>query len=104
MPKLLAVDYQNERLLKEYIEGPTIEELVKTRQMKDNYFDQKMALSALCKKHNINIDYYSTNIIVSNDFLYYIDYEYNDYDEKWDYDHWGLQFWLSEVQKSNYSS
>ena len=35
MPKMFAVDVENERILKEYIEGDTIYELVKKDCMKD---------------------------------------------------------------------
>lgn len=41
----------------------------------------------------INIDYFPTNFIVRNEILYYVDYECNDYMEKWDFEHWGIKYW-----------
>ncbi|WP_275547958.1 hypothetical protein [Clostridium cuniculi] len=35
---------------------------------------------------NINIDYFPTNFIVSNELLWYIDYECNDYIEEWNFE------------------
>ena len=40
MPQMLAIDMQNERIVKEYISGPTIYELVGQEAMKPEYFHQ----------------------------------------------------------------
>ena len=29
--------------------------------------------------------------------LWYVDYECNDYSEQWDFEHWGIQYWLPRV-------
>ncbi len=41
----------------------------------------------------LNIDYYPNNFVLSVDRLYYVDYECNDYSPKWDFEHWGAQYW-----------
>ena len=41
----------------------------------------------------LHIDYYPTNFVVSDDLLWYIDYECNNYIEQWDFEHWGKQYW-----------
>ena len=93
IPKLIEVDYENERILKEYIEGPTIYDLVKDNLMKQHYIDivKKMAIS--CYNLNLNIDYYPTNFIVKNNDLFYIDYECNTYDNRWNFENWGIKYW-----------
>ena len=50
---------------------------------------------SLYNSKNINIDYYPTNFIVRNvdNKLFYIDYECNIYDEKWNYENWGSKYW-----------
>ena len=58
----------------------------------------KMIDIDMCKllySKNINIDYYPTNFIVRNvdNKLFYIDYECNIYDEKWNYENWGSKYW-----------
>ena len=40
IPVMLDIDMQNERILKEYIPGPTIYALVKQDAVKPQYFDQ----------------------------------------------------------------
>ena len=93
MPKLLAVDEGKERILKEYIDGPTIYELVASDKMKTEYISQMEQMCEILYGHGLNIDYYPTNFVVSRDRLYYVDYECNSYMEQWDFAHWGIQYW-----------
>ena len=93
MPELLEVDNQQERILKEFIDGDTIDRIVLRGEMQPAYYDQ---IHAMCKKlyaANANIDYYPTNFVAQNDILYYIDYECNEYTAQWDFDHWGQFYW-----------
>ena len=93
MPKLLAVDTAQERILKEYIDGETIACKVKHDRMRESYYLQ---IRAMCEKlyaAHTNIDYYPTNFVVQHEILYYIDYECNPYMEKWDYENWGSLYW-----------
>ena len=94
MPKLLDIDYENERIVKEYICGDTIMDCVSKSCMKDVYFQQMEDMCRVLYAHNLNIDYYPTNFVVQDDILYYIDYECNTYMEKWDFEHWGKQYWM----------
>ena len=47
LPKLLEVDYKNERILKEYIEGPTIYDLVKDVAPEIAYVPSSLFMNAL---------------------------------------------------------
>ena len=96
IPKLIDVDIKNERIIKEYIDGPVISELVEEDKIEPWHIEEVIKMQSLCKSKGINIDYYPTNFIVSNDTLYYIDYECNNYDPKWDFDNWGKQYWVKE--------
>ena len=40
MPEMLDIDIENERILKEYIEGDTVFEMVKTDSVKPEYIEQ----------------------------------------------------------------
>ena len=42
IPKMIEVDIANERIIKEYIDGPTISELVENDTMKDIYILNKL--------------------------------------------------------------
>lgn len=93
MPELLAVDRQQERLLKAYIPGDTIDTYVKEDRMEDGFYWQ---MEDMCRKlypAGLNIDYFPTNFVVWEGKLYYVDYECNGYMAQWDYDHWGKQYW-----------
>ena len=93
MPRMLDVDMEAERILKEYIRGDTIDRLVMENRMEDDYYQQVRAMCEKLYAANTNIDYYPTNFVVQNGVLYYIDFECNDYMEQWDFEHWGNQYW-----------
>lgn len=93
MPVLLDVDREQERILKEYIPGETIDKLVLQDRMEDGFFWQMEDMCRLLYPANTNIDYFPTNFVVREGKLYYVDYECNDYMEQWDFRHWGSQYW-----------
>ena len=93
MPQLLAVDREQERLLKEYIAGDTIDHLVKQDLMQEDYLHQMQAMCRLLYPANTNIDYFPTNFVVRDGKLYYVDFECNDYMQQWDFENWGIQYW-----------
>jgi tRNA A-37 threonylcarbamoyl transferase component Bud32 len=93
MPQMYEVDVENERILKEYIEGDIISDLVARNEMKREYVDQMLAMCALLYPANLNIDYYPTNFVVRDGLLYYIDYECNGYMDQWNFENWGIQYW-----------
>ena len=98
MPKMIEVDYENERILKEYIVGKTIMELGEENLININHINQVKEMAQMVYKHNLNIDYYPTNFIDNNGTLYYIDYECNTYDKKWDLENWGIKYWLNKKE------
>ena len=57
------------------------------------YIEQVQEMDRLAKASGLHIDYYPTNFVVSDDLLWYIDYECNNYIEQWDFEHWGKQYW-----------
>lgn len=103
MPQLLDVDRGEERLLKEYIDGPMILELVLQERMEPTYFDQIRAMCEKLYRENLNIDYFPTNFIVQDGQLFYIDYECNGYMEQWDFEHWGHIYWEKSPELLQYA-
>ena len=99
LPKLIEIDYQNERILKEYIDGMTIDKYVESDQMEEDFYMQIKEIALKVKNNGLNIDYYPTNFVVNDGKLFYIDYECNEYQEKWDYDHWGSTYWYKNKQE-----
>lgn len=93
MPRLLEVDHAQERILKEFIDGDTIDRIVLQDQMQQGFYDQIHNMCSRLYAANTNIDYYPTNFVVQEGILYYVDYECNDYMQQWDFEHWGSQYW-----------
>ena len=93
MPQMLAIDMQNERIVKEYISGPTIYELVGQEAMKPEYFHQVRHMAWQAQQVGLNIDFFPTNFVVCKELLYYVDYECNPYDPKWNFENWGNDYW-----------
>ena len=95
MPELLDVDYSQERLLKTFIDGDTVNVLIKEDRMEPAFYDQ---IHSICQKlyaANLNIDYYPTNFVVRDGQLYYIDFECNGYMEQWNFENWGCKYWYN---------
>lgn len=93
LPKLLAIEEEKEQILKEYIEGPTIYDLVLKDQMIEDYLVQVRLMCEKLYPKNLNIDYFPTNFVVQEGLLYYIDYECNTYMEEWNFENWGISYW-----------
>ena len=93
IPRMLDIDMANERILKEYVDGPTIYELVKNDAMEDVYLEQMQRMAEQVYAAGLNIDYFPTNFVVQNGLIYYIDYECNSYMEEWNFENWGRKYW-----------
>lgn len=93
IPRMLDIDIPNERLIKEFIDGPTIFELVKSDAMQDWYLAQVREMAKAAYEAGLNIDYFPTNFVVKDDRIFYIDYECNDYMDEWNFENWGRKYW-----------
>jgi len=95
IPEMLAIDMEAERLVKEYIEGPTIFELDRDGVSAEPWLRQVREMAEKTKTAGMNLDYFSPNFVVQThtDLLYYIDYESNEYTEEWNFKNWGVKYW-----------
>ncbi|MBR0518177.1 serine/threonine protein kinase, partial [bacterium] len=94
VPKMLDIDFKRESILKEYIEGETIFDLIKDGISVEKYLPQVREMAEQAKNNGINIDYFPTNFVVNkDDLLYYVDYECNNYMEEWNFENWGIKYW-----------
>lgn len=103
IPVMIDVDIKNERILKEYIEGDTIYELVLQDKMIPAYFDQLQNMCALLYTAHTNIDYFPTNFVVQNGEIYYIDFECNEYMDEWNFENWGIKYWSKTPEFLKYA-
>ena len=95
IPKLIYCDKEKEIIIKEYIKGDLLADLIKNKKDISIYIKQMREMLNIIYQANLNIDYYPTNFIINqkDNLIYYIDYECNLYDPKWDFDNWGLKYW-----------
>lgn len=93
IPKMIDVDVENERIIKEYIDGDTIYSYVLNDRNVDLYIEQVKEMCRVLYPNNLNIDYFPTNFVVQNNMIYYIDYECNNYMAEWNFENWGIKYW-----------
>ncbi|QFJ55083.1 hypothetical protein [Pseudobutyrivibrio xylanivorans] len=102
MPVMIDVDVDNERIVKEFIDGKTIYDLVLEDNMQQDYIAQVESMCKLLYPANTNIDYFPTNFVVNNGEIFYIDYECNDYMEEWNFENWGIKYWSKTLDFLKY--
>lgn len=102
IPRMLDIDVANERILKEYIDGPTIYDLVKNDTMKDLYLVQMREMAKVVYDAGLNIDYFPANFIVQDEKIFYIDYECNSYMDEWNFENWGIKYWSKTPEFIDY--
>ena len=93
MPSMIAIDAETERIVKEYIEGETVFDYVKTGRPVDLYIGQVREMAEQAKSAGLNIDYFPTNFVICDGLIWYVDYECNEYMEEWSFENWGITYW-----------
>lgn len=96
IPKMIDYDIDQEIIIKEYIDGELISELVDKNFDMSEYIEEVRKISKTCMDNSINIDYYPTNFIVNENGMYYVDYECNKYMQEWDFENWGIKHWIKK--------
>lgn len=101
IPMLIDVDKEKEIIVKEYIDGPVLIDLIANSVIKEEYISQIFNMTKKLYPVNLNIDYFPTNFVIQDGSIYYIDYECNNYSDEWNFQNWGIYFWVySEKIKS----
>ncbi len=96
VPKLLEANAEHHYLIKEYVPGERVSDLVSRGAVTTQIFLKAFEFSEDLKRKLINLDYFPSNFIVARDEIYYIDYEINEYIDEWDFTHWGIYYWLNQ--------
>ncbi len=103
MPAMLDVDPEKERIVKEFIDGDTIYELVLQDKMEPAYAGQLRQMCAALYAAHLNIDYFPTNFVVQRGEIYYIDFECNEYMDEWNFENWGIKYWSKTPEFLQYA-
>ena len=102
IPKLLDCNRDKNYIIKEYINGYTASYSIAKNLDIEYAIEQLFKIYITAKKTGINIDYFPSNFVISNNKLYYIDYEHNNYDSNWDLVNWGIFYWANSKGMKNY--
>ncbi len=102
IPIMLSIDLNSEQIIKEYIEGPTVFEMVRDGLPVGQYVSQVCEMAEKAKKAELNIDYFPTNFVVRDNLLYYVDYECNQYMDEWNFENWGRKYWSRTLEFEEY--
>lgn len=94
IPRMRDFDADAEQIVKDYIDGPTVMDLLQAGESVEPYLPQVRDMASAAMAAGLNIDYYPTNFVLQDGRLWYVDYECNDYMEQWDFEHWGRFHWL----------
>ena len=103
MPKMLDFDVEQEIIVKEFIDGPTVYQMVLENNLPQTCVEQVEQMCQKLYQNNTNIDYFPTNFVLQNNVLYYIDYECNAYMDEWNYENWGIKYWSQTLEFLNYA-
>ena len=104
IPKMIDVDVEHERIVKEFIDGATAYEMVLNDSLPPYCIEQIKSMCALLYAKNTNIDYFPTNFVLQDGVLYYIDYECNDYMDEWTFENWGIKYWSKTPEFTEYAN
>ena len=103
MPQLLDYDIQQEIIVKQYIDGLTVYQMVLQGTLPQTCVEQVQQMCQKLYQNNTNIDYFPTNFVLQKDILYYIDYECNTYMEEWNFENWGVKYWSQTLEFLQYA-
>lgn len=96
IPKLIYFDKKNHFLIKEFIEGELLAERVASNKLRDETIIRFMKELKYIYQKKFNIDYFPNNFVFNtNEDLYYIDYEIQPYTDEWNFENWGIFYWLN---------
>jgi serine/threonine protein kinase len=101
-PKMLAIDEKNERIVKEYVDGKTIFDLILEGTSVDQFLLQVRTMAKKAFDVGLNIDYFPTNFVIHGDLIWYVDYECNEYMEEWNFENWGIKYWSQSAEFVEY--
>lgn len=102
VPDMLEIDRDQERILKLYIPGKTVCELVASDSLPQSCLDQVRILSKKAREAGLNLDWFPTNFIPFDGRLFYVDYECNAFMGEWSLENWGIRYWSRTPEFRDY--
>lgn len=95
IPKLLGYNYQENIMIKEYLEGKDLLGMIRDKKLtKENYIEL-LKYGERVNSDNLNIDYFPNNFILKEEKLYYVNYKVFPYTENLNLRNWGIYYWIN---------
>ena len=102
VPNIIAYDEEALCIVKEYIQGPTILQMIQNHEDIDQYIPQAQAIEETLKPLNCTADFFPNNFVVRDGELWLVDYEIFPIDPDWGFEKWGKQYWGDTVKLKAY--
>ncbi len=102
MPELIGYDQEQQFIVKTYIDGHVGHEWIAQTDDDETIIERLFAMSAKLRSHNLNIDYFPANFVITGSQLYYVDYEINPYSYEWSLEQWGIYYWANHRGMAEY--
>ncbi|MDX9690915.1 MAG: aminoglycoside phosphotransferase family protein [Acholeplasmataceae bacterium] len=102
IPKLFAYHRAKKYLVKEYIQGDSVAKFISNQFIPLSQYYLMHYYFKLLESKGYTIDYFPTNFIMSNDQIWYVDYEINPYDDMWSFESWGIYYWFNQKGFNHY--
>lgn len=103
IPRLVEWDAEEQYLVKEFVEGTLASDLAARGLLTDRHFSLAWNFHVTLRKAALHVDYFPTNFVFtpgdspsSKREIFYIDYECHPYCAEWDFEHWGIYYWLNQ--------
>ncbi len=81
--------------MKEFIDGKLGSNAIAENILQKVHLEKLIKLAKECEGLNINIDYFPSNFVITEDEIFYIDYEVNEFMKEWSLENWGIYYWLN---------
>lgn len=95
IPKLIDYSIDKNYLVKEFIYGKLASNAIAENILQKVHLEKLIKLAKECEGLNINIDYFPSNFVITEDEIFYIDYEVNEFMKEWSLENWGIYYWLN---------
>ncbi|MAT56537.1 MAG: hypothetical protein CMF23_01035 [Ignavibacteriae bacterium] len=95
IPKLIDYSIDKNYLVKEFIDGKLASNAIAENILQKIHLERLIKLAQECEDLNINIDYFPSNFVITEDEIFYIDYEVNEFMKEWSLENWGIYYWLN---------
>ena len=94
MPNVLVVDKKNYRFLVEYIDGPTIEEMLIEDDLEEKIIEQAFILNYKARINGVRLDFNPRKFRCRDGVLYYIPFTFTSYIRAEDFSQKEIRYWF----------